>query len=57
MSRGSFQVTSSLQPVSFVAVTLSAEGLDGASSSSSTIMFTTIEALPPARSSTFTLTV
>ena len=55
--RGAFQVTSRLQPVSFVAVTLGAPGADGGSSTSVTLMVTSIEALPPARSSAFTLTV
>ena len=48
MSRGSFQVTSRLQPVSFVAVTLGAPGADGGSSTSVTLMVTPLEALPPA---------
>ena len=55
--RGSLQVTSRLQPVSFVAVTLGVDGAVGASSSSVTLMVTTLETLPPARSSAFTLTV
>ena len=44
-------------PVSFVAVTLGADGAAGGSSTSVTLMVTTFEALPPPRSSTFTLTV
>ena len=35
MSLGSFQVTSRLHPVSFVAVTLGADGLDGTARSTS----------------------
>ena len=57
VSRGSFQVTSRLQPVSFVAVTLGADGAVGGSGSSLTVMVTSFETLPPALSSTLTLTL
>ena len=40
--RGSFQVTSRLQPVSFVAVTLGADGADGGSSTLLTVMVTSL---------------
>ena len=57
VSRGAFHVTSRLQPVSFVAVTLGAGGADGGSSTSLTVMVTSFETLPPSLSSTFTLTL
>ena len=57
MFDGAFQVTSRLQPVSCVAVTLGVPGADGASTTSVTLIFTSLESLAPAPSSTFTNTL
>ena len=55
--RGSFHVTSRLQPESFVGATLGAAGFIGGSSISVTAIVTATKALPPSLSAALTLTL